>query len=64
MLIALLTYCLLYFFWEKEKISLLPAHIMLSVCSVFWGFIILSMWNGLVFTIDVQRNVANGPLDF
>lgn len=64
MMVALLTYCLLYFFWEKEKISLLPAHIMLSACSIFFCLIFLSIWNGLIFKVDVQGNVANGPLGF
>lgn len=64
MLIALLTHCLLCFFREREEISLLPARIMLGVCSVFFLLILLSMWNGLVFTIDGQGNVEDGPLGF
>lgn len=64
MLIALLTYCLLSFFMDKENISLLPAHIMLGVCSVFFLLIISSLWNGFVFTIDSQGNVTDGPLGF
>ena len=64
LLIALLTYCLLYFFREKEQISLLPAHMMMGACCVFFLLIVLSMWNGMVFTVDGQGNVANGPLGF
>ena len=64
LLIALYTYCLLEFCRESETVSMLPAHIMAVACCIMLLLVIVSVFNGMIFTYDAQGVFSDGPLAF
>lgn len=64
LLVAVFTYCLLGFIREKKRVSMLPAHIMMAVCAVSFLFDVSSIWNGLVFVVNMQGYLIDGPYGF
>ena len=63
-MIALYTYCLLEFCRESKTVSMLPAHIMAVACCIMFVLVIVSVFNGMIFTYDAQGVFSDGPLAF
>lgn len=61
---ALFTYCLIGFIGSKtnEKISRAPAHFMAVLCGIIVFCTVLSVWNGMFFSITESCEFAEGSL--
>lgn len=64
LLIVLFTRCMLELLREREKITLLPVHIMSVLCAILFIFVIASLFNGMIFSVDQYGNFTDGPCDF
>ena len=58
------TRCLIEYFREKGDASVRPAYIMETVCGIFFMMVVISVFNGMFFTVDNEGRFADGPLGF
>ncbi|MGN0179518.1 MAG: sensor histidine kinase [Monoglobaceae bacterium] len=62
LLIASYAYCMLGFIREKEKVSLMPAHIIAGICGVFILLSFVSLYNGMFFSFDENGHFVYGEM--
>lgn len=55
------TYCMLEFFREREKVSLLPAHIVAIVALFLFFLTLISVFYGIFFRINERGYFTDGP---
>ena len=55
--------CILNFVEERgaADVSYIPANIMMIVCGIYLLLVFLSMFNGMLFQVDVNGNLTDGP---
>ena len=61
---SMFTYCILYFFMEKQRVSLLPAYIMTVFSILNFVLVVLSVKSGRIFLIDRNGNFLDGQYEF
>lgn len=61
-LIAIYAYCLIGIVREKKQVSYLPAHIILAANLINLILIFISIFNGMIFTVNSKGMFMDGPL--
>lgn len=55
-------YCLLAYVREKEEVSYKMANIIAIICGIYLLMVFVSVFNGILFTVDAQGNFVYGSL--
>lgn len=58
---ALFAYCLVGFIRERANISYRFVHIIAAICGAFILLVVLSLYNGLLFSFDAGGRYVDGP---
>ncbi|MGN0317630.1 MAG: sensor histidine kinase [Lachnospira sp.] len=58
------SYCLIDFISERKKVSYSPVYVMAGICAVYFILIIISMFNGMIYHVDNQGLLSDGPFEY
>ena len=61
-LISAYAHCLTEFVCERKKVSFVPNYIILAICSIYILLSVISLFNGMFFSIDENGCFVNGPM--